>query len=35
MQLLGPDNKFGVNIMNVTKTPDKEPVFSPCQKYLK
>ena len=35
MQLLGLGNEFEVNIMNVTKTPNKEPVFSPCQKYLK
>ena len=31
MQLLGPGNKFGVNIMNVTKTPDKEPASSPVK----
>ena len=31
MQLLGLGNKFGVNIMNVTKTPEKEPAFSPVK----
>ena len=27
--LLGLGNKFGVKIINTTKTPDKEPAFSP------
>ena len=29
MHLLGLGNKFGVNIINTTKTPDKEPEFPP------
>ena len=27
MHLLGLGNKFGVRIINTTKTPDKEPTF--------
>ena len=28
MHLLGLGNKFGVRIINTTKTPDREPAFS-------
>ena len=28
MHLLGLGNKFGLRIINTTKTPDKEPAFS-------
>ena len=28
MHLLGLGNKFGIRIINTTKTPDKEPTFS-------